>query len=246
MGKDSIFKFKPLNPFFNALGAFPVHRGAADREALRTSIAVIESGQPLVMFPEGTRQSGPVVQELFDGTAYVAAKTQVCRSCRLASVALRRRCRRDRSSSIRRSSCSSSVSRSSRRPRESGGTSRRAVKELTDQLHGELQKLFDEAETAPDVADALAVAARGGGLPGGQWATPSPRRGRCCRHRACGPDDVLRGYPLLSCAWNLESRCSALSSSSRPTRLSMRSRLSGSATTSITLEFPRISGSCSQ
>src|SRR5258707_8626515 len=75
MGKDSIFKFKPLNPFFHALGAFPVHRGAADREALRTSIAVIELGQPLVMFPEGTRQSGPVVQELFDGPAYVAAKT---------------------------------------------------------------------------------------------------------------------------------------------------------------------------
>src|SRR4030081_3794762 len=77
MGKDSIFKFKALNPFFHALGAFPVHRGAADREALRTSIAVIESGQPLVMFPEGTRQSGPVVQDLFDGTAYVAAKTGV-------------------------------------------------------------------------------------------------------------------------------------------------------------------------
>ena len=30
-------------------------------------------------------------------------------------------------------------------PRENGGTSRRAVKELTDQLRGELQKLFDEA-----------------------------------------------------------------------------------------------------
>src|SRR3546814_8778982 len=29
------------------------------------------------MFPEGTRQSGPKVEELFDGTAYVAAKTGV-------------------------------------------------------------------------------------------------------------------------------------------------------------------------
>ena len=77
MGKDSIFKFKLLNPFFIALGAFPVHRGAADREALHTSIAIIELGQPLVMFPEGTRQSGPTVQELFDGPAYVASKTRV-------------------------------------------------------------------------------------------------------------------------------------------------------------------------
>ena len=31
--------------------------------------------------------------------------------------------------------------------RESGGTSRRAVKELTDQLKVDLQKLFDDAET---------------------------------------------------------------------------------------------------
>src|SRR5688572_5059111 len=69
-GKDSIFKCRFLNPFFFALGAFPVRRGAADREALRLSIAVIETGQPLVMFPEGTRQSGRIVQELFDGTAY--------------------------------------------------------------------------------------------------------------------------------------------------------------------------------
>ena len=75
MGKDSIWKVKALNPIIDALGAFPVHRGTADREALRTSIAVVESGQPLVMFPEGTRQSGPVVQELFDGPAYVAAKS---------------------------------------------------------------------------------------------------------------------------------------------------------------------------
>ena len=59
MGKDSIWKVKALNPIIDALGAFPVHRGTADREALRTSIAVVESGQPLVMFPEGTRQSGP-------------------------------------------------------------------------------------------------------------------------------------------------------------------------------------------
>jgi hypothetical protein len=32
-------------------------------------------------------------------------------------------------------------------PRDNGGTSRRAVKELTDQLRAELQKLFDEAQS---------------------------------------------------------------------------------------------------
>ena len=147
MGKDSIFKFRFLNPFFFALGAFPVHRGAADREALRLSIAVIETGQPLVMFPEGTRQSGPIVQELFDGTAYVAAKAGV----QIVPVGI--------------GGSEAAMPKGSKFihatkivlvvgepldppvPREGGGTSRRAVKELTDQLRSELQKLFDEAET---------------------------------------------------------------------------------------------------
>src|SRR3546814_19148923 len=59
------------------LGAFPVHRGSADRDALKACTDIVSGGSPLVMFPEGTRQSGPKVEELFDGTAYVAAKTGV-------------------------------------------------------------------------------------------------------------------------------------------------------------------------
>ena len=37
----------------------------------------IERGEPLVMFPEGTRQSGPEIAEMFDGPAYVACRTGV-------------------------------------------------------------------------------------------------------------------------------------------------------------------------
>ena len=77
MGKDSIWKSKPLGRFVSMLGAFPVHRGSADRDALKACTDIVNGGSPLVMFPEGTRQSGPVVQEMFDGTAYVAAKADV-------------------------------------------------------------------------------------------------------------------------------------------------------------------------
>jgi 1-acyl-sn-glycerol-3-phosphate acyltransferase len=77
MGKASIWKYALPGKFFNMLGAFPVHRGHADRASLRTCMQVIEYGEPLVMFPEGTRQLGPVVHEVFDGTAYVAARTGV-------------------------------------------------------------------------------------------------------------------------------------------------------------------------
>ena len=147
MGKDSIFKFKFLNPFFFALGAFPVHRGAADREALRMSISVIEHGQPLVMFPEGTRQAGPVVQELFDGTAYVAAKAGV----QIVPVGIggSEAAMPKGSKFIHPTKLVLIVGQPLDPPalRESGGTSRRAVKELTDQLKGDLQKLFDDAET---------------------------------------------------------------------------------------------------
>jgi 1-acyl-sn-glycerol-3-phosphate acyltransferase len=77
MGKDSLWKFAPMGKVLSALGGFPVHRGTADREALRRCIEVLRDGEPLVIFPEGTRQSGPQVQPLFEGAAYVAARTGV-------------------------------------------------------------------------------------------------------------------------------------------------------------------------
>jgi 1-acyl-sn-glycerol-3-phosphate acyltransferase len=75
MAKDSLWKSRLLGWFVATLGAFPVRRGSADREALHTCIELIEQGEPLVMFPEGTRRSGPVVEELFDGPVYVAGRT---------------------------------------------------------------------------------------------------------------------------------------------------------------------------
>ncbi|HEY7070543.1 MAG TPA: lysophospholipid acyltransferase family protein [Acidimicrobiales bacterium] len=77
MGKASIWKYPTLGRFFSMLGAFPVHRGTADRESLRTCMRIIENGESLVMFPEGTRKEGPKVAELFDGPAFVAARTGV-------------------------------------------------------------------------------------------------------------------------------------------------------------------------
>lgn len=62
---------------WDALGAIPVHRGTPDREALRACVAVVEAGEPVVMFPEGTRQHGPRLAELFDGPAFVQARTGV-------------------------------------------------------------------------------------------------------------------------------------------------------------------------
>jgi 1-acyl-sn-glycerol-3-phosphate acyltransferase len=74
LAKDTLWK-PPFSYLWTALGGIPVARGVADRDVLKASIACIEQGEPLVMFPEGTRQEGPVVNELFDGPAYVQSKT---------------------------------------------------------------------------------------------------------------------------------------------------------------------------
>lgn len=77
MGKDSLWKTKLSAWFFTGLGGYPVKRGTADREALKMCIGVVTRGEGLVMFPEGTRQFGPKVQPLLDGTAYIASKGNV-------------------------------------------------------------------------------------------------------------------------------------------------------------------------
>lgn len=74
LAKDTLWK-PGWGRLWSALGGIPVARGTADREALKACQQVIRSGEPLVMFPEGTRQSGPEVQPLFDGPAYVQART---------------------------------------------------------------------------------------------------------------------------------------------------------------------------
>jgi 1-acyl-sn-glycerol-3-phosphate acyltransferase len=77
MGKESLWKGKAGAWFLTTLGGFPVQRGSADREALRACQVVLERGEPLVLFPEGTRQFGPKVRPLFHGAAYLACRTQV-------------------------------------------------------------------------------------------------------------------------------------------------------------------------
>ena len=75
LSKESLFSSRPAAAFMACLGAFPVRRGAADREALRTAEQILRSGELMIVFPEGTRQAGPRVAGVFDGVSYLASKT---------------------------------------------------------------------------------------------------------------------------------------------------------------------------
>lgn len=75
MAKDNLWKQPRFGRFLQSVGAFPVHRGAADREALRRAQRVLDAGEVLVLFPEGERRSGPVVADLHEGVAFLAART---------------------------------------------------------------------------------------------------------------------------------------------------------------------------
>lgn len=75
MTKDSMWKNKFLGRLLLTLGAFPVHRESADREALQRAEEVLARGQVLVLFPEGTRRSGPVIEDLMEGAAFLSART---------------------------------------------------------------------------------------------------------------------------------------------------------------------------
>ncbi|HVC26239.1 MAG TPA: lysophospholipid acyltransferase family protein [Acidimicrobiales bacterium] len=75
--KGEVWKVKSVGRLLELLGTFPVHRGAADRDALNRSLEVLAAGEPLVVFPEGTRGSGPVVGELREGAAYLALRAGV-------------------------------------------------------------------------------------------------------------------------------------------------------------------------
>jgi 1-acyl-sn-glycerol-3-phosphate acyltransferase len=55
MAKSSLWDVRWLGWALDHFWAFPVHRGTADREAIQTATRLLDLGEPLGIFPEGTR-----------------------------------------------------------------------------------------------------------------------------------------------------------------------------------------------
>jgi 1-acyl-sn-glycerol-3-phosphate acyltransferase len=58
MGKAELFRNGLVDAVFRRMGAFPVYRGEKDAWAMRHAARILEHGQALGMFPEGTRSRG--------------------------------------------------------------------------------------------------------------------------------------------------------------------------------------------
>jgi len=55
VAKKELFAHRLTAWFLNSLGAFPIDRGAADADAMGTARAILERGDAVLIFPEGTR-----------------------------------------------------------------------------------------------------------------------------------------------------------------------------------------------
>jgi 1-acyl-sn-glycerol-3-phosphate acyltransferase len=148
LGKDSLWKVNPaFSWLISALGAFPVTRGSNDLEALKRAIAVLDLGDGLVMFPEGERKSGPLVQPLYEGAVYLAGKT----GAPIVPVGIggSERALPKGARYVRPVKVVVRIGEPILVPKDGNGRLPRAtVKAKTQELHDTLQRLFDEAQRA--------------------------------------------------------------------------------------------------
>ena len=75
MAKAELFEVPVLKQLITDFGAFPVKRGAGDRAALRTVFKLLEDGNVMGMFPEGTRSKSGEVEEAHSGAAVFALRS---------------------------------------------------------------------------------------------------------------------------------------------------------------------------
>lgn len=74
MAKEELFNVPVLKGILPKINAFPVKRGFSDRQALRTALNLLKSGQVVGLFPEGHRSKDGKLGEGFSGAGFFALR----------------------------------------------------------------------------------------------------------------------------------------------------------------------------
>jgi len=78
LAKAELFRIPLLNTLIRALGAFPVKRGESDVGAIRNTIKILQDGEVVGIYPQGTRRPGvhPAETPLKNGMGMVVCRAQ--------------------------------------------------------------------------------------------------------------------------------------------------------------------------
>lgn len=76
LAKEALF-FWPMGPVIRRLGASPVRSGGSDIEAYRVARDILDRGDIMCIFPEGTRSANGVLGEAKPGVAMLATRSGV-------------------------------------------------------------------------------------------------------------------------------------------------------------------------
>jgi 1-acyl-sn-glycerol-3-phosphate acyltransferase len=77
IAKAELFRNRFLGWAITRLGAIPVRRGESDRDALQNALAVLASGEALLVFPEGTRFHDDEIHKFLPGVGMLAMRSGV-------------------------------------------------------------------------------------------------------------------------------------------------------------------------
>lgn len=77
MAKAELFENKLFGRLLKSLKAFPVKRGKGDVTAVKTAVSLLQQGQSICMFPEGTRNKGDKPIRFKSGAARIATAAKV-------------------------------------------------------------------------------------------------------------------------------------------------------------------------
>lgn len=75
MAKEELFSVPVLGKVLPKVNAFPVKRGASDREALRKGLAVLKEGKVMGLFPEGHRSKNGEIGKGLSGAGFFALRS---------------------------------------------------------------------------------------------------------------------------------------------------------------------------